>query len=96
MAPSLTNNGNGRFFVKVHIIPLDNISNRTRQQMILYHHPRKTGVRISFAYIYSPANNLLKEMKDIYTNTPASNISKMPELFKTAIENSRLWKWERS
>jgi len=35
-------------------------------------------------------------MKDMYTNAPASNISKMPEPFKTAIENSRLWKWEKS
>ncbi|KAG9245611.1 hypothetical protein BJ878DRAFT_418813, partial [Calycina marina] len=37
-----------------------------------------------------------REMKDMYTNAPASNISKMPEPFRTAIENSRLWKWERS
>jgi len=96
MEPSLTNNGNGRFFVRVYIIPLDNMSNRTRQQMILYHHPRKTGVRRSFAYIHGTANNLPTEMKDMYTNAPASNISKMPEPFRTAIENSRQWKWERS
>jgi len=50
----------------------------------------------NFAYIHGTANNLPTEMKDMYTNAPASNISKMPEPFKTAIENSRLWKWERS
>jgi hypothetical protein len=32
----------------------------------------------------------------MYINAPASNISKMPEPFRTAIENSRQWKWERS
>ncbi|KAH8653945.1 hypothetical protein BGZ60DRAFT_435794 [Tricladium varicosporioides] len=37
-----------------------------------------------------------REMKYMYTNAPARNISKMPEPFKTAIQNSRLWKWERS
>jgi hypothetical protein len=37
-----------------------------------------------------------REMKHMYTNAPASNISKMPELFKTAIQNSRQWKSERS
>ncbi|PMD61954.1 uncharacterized protein K444DRAFT_359424, partial [Hyaloscypha bicolor E] len=37
-----------------------------------------------------------REMKDMYTNALASNISKMPEPFRTAIQNSRLWKWERS
>jgi hypothetical protein len=42
------------------------------------------------------ANNLSTEMKDMYTNALASNISKMPEPFKTAVQNSRLWKWERS
>ena len=35
-------------------------------------------------------------MKSMYTNAPASNISKLPEPFKTAVQNSRLWKWERS
>lgn len=35
-------------------------------------------------------------MKYIYTNTLASNISKLPELFRTAVQNSRLWQWERN
>lgn len=35
-------------------------------------------------------------MKYMYTNAPASNILKMPEPFRTAIKNSRLWNWERS
>lgn len=37
-----------------------------------------------------------REMKHMYTNALASNISKLPEPFRAAIENSRLWKWERS
>jgi hypothetical protein len=36
------------------------------------------------------------EMKYMYTNAPASNISKLPEPFRTAVQSSRLWKWERS
>jgi len=39
---------------------------------------------------------LSAEMKHMYTNGPASNISKWPEPFRSAIENGRLWKWERS
>jgi hypothetical protein len=35
-------------------------------------------------------------MKYMYTNAPASSISKFPEPFRTAVQNSRLWKWERS
>jgi hypothetical protein len=36
------------------------------------------------------------EMKYMYINAPASNISKLPEPFRTAVQNSQLWKWERS
>jgi hypothetical protein len=62
-----------------------------------YIYTRKTEVRRSFGYIQGGnANNLSTEMKDMYTKALASNISKMPELFRTAIQNSRLWKWERS
>ncbi|OAF58417.1 hypothetical protein VC83_06543 [Pseudogymnoascus destructans] len=43
----------------------------------------------------SPSNES-REMKYMYTNAPASNISNLPEPFRTAVENSRLWKWERS
>lgn len=32
----------------------------------------------------------------MYTNGPASNILKLSEPFRTIVENSRLWKWERS
>jgi len=96
IAPSSTNNCNGRFFLRVFINPLDKMSNRNRQQLIQYHHPRKTEVRRNFAYLHGTANNSSTEMKDMYTNAPASNISKMPEPFRMAIENSRLWKWERS
>ena len=35
-------------------------------------------------------------MKHMYTNGPASNISKLPGQIRTAIENSRLWQWERN
>lgn len=34
-------------------------------------------------------------MQDIYTNSPASDIEKVPEPFKTAIQTSQQWKWER-
>ncbi|OJD26943.1 hypothetical protein ACJ73_01665 [Blastomyces percursus] len=36
-----------------------------------------------------------REVKYMYTHALASNISKLPEPFRTAVENSRLWKWER-
>lgn len=39
---------------------------------------------------------LRTEMKYMFTNAPASNISKLPEPFRSAVQNSRLWKWERS
>jgi len=72
------------------------MSKRNQQQMIHHPHPRKAEVRRRFAYVHGTANNLPTEMKDMYTNAPASNISKMPEPFRTAVQNSRLWKWERS
>ncbi|KAL2372005.1 hypothetical protein RJ035_005775 [Blastomyces gilchristii] len=37
-----------------------------------------------------------REMKHMYTNSPAEGISNLPEPFKTAVQNSRLWEWERS
>ncbi|PVH92396.1 hypothetical protein DM02DRAFT_278269 [Periconia macrospinosa] len=45
---------------------------------------------------FVPPSREDREMKHMYTNGPASEISKFPEPFKTAIQNSRLWKWERS
>jgi hypothetical protein len=56
----------------------------------------KTGVRRRYTYVQGTANNLPTEIKYMYTNAPASNISKMPEPFRKAVQNSRLWKWERS
>jgi len=47
-------------------------------------------------YVEGTANNLPTEMKDMYTNVPASSISTLPEPFRTAVKNSRLWTWERS
>lgn len=35
-------------------------------------------------------------MKYMYTNAPVEIIKRLPEPFKKAVENSRLWKWERS
>lgn len=32
----------------------------------------------------------------MYSNAPATSISILPEPFKSAVTNSRLWKWERS
>ena len=32
----------------------------------------------------------------MYSNAPADYISKFPEPFKSAIQTSRLWKWERA
>lgn len=67
------------------------------QQIILHHPPAKAEVRNTFAYIYIyTSNDVPIEMKSMYTNAPAENISKIPEPFRTAIKNSRLWKWERS
>ncbi|KFY65654.1 hypothetical protein V496_02423 [Pseudogymnoascus sp. VKM F-4515 (FW-2607)] len=43
----------------------------------------------------SPSNER-REMKYMYTNAPASNISRMPEPFKAAVQNSQLWKSERN
>jgi len=81
----------------VYIIPLEDISNRNRQQLIHCYHTRKTGVRRSLEYVQGgTADNLSTEMKHMYTNAPASNISKIPEPFRTAVKNSQLWKSERS
>jgi len=55
----------------------------------------KTGVRRSFDYVQSRANYLPIEMKYMFNNALASNISRLPEPFRSAVENSRLWKWER-
>lgn len=35
-------------------------------------------------------------MKYMYSNAPASKILKLPEPFRTAVQNSRQWKWERN
>jgi hypothetical protein len=35
-------------------------------------------------------------MQYMYTNAPANSISELPEPFRTAVESSKLWKWERS
>jgi hypothetical protein len=35
------------------------------------------------------------EMKYMFSNAPATVISMLPEPLKTAVENSRLWEWER-
>ncbi|OJD20609.1 hypothetical protein ACJ73_08056 [Blastomyces percursus] len=43
-----------------------------------------------------PSNDGKREMKYMFTNAPASAISTLSEPFKQAVENSRLWKWERS
>ncbi|KAG0644965.1 hypothetical protein D0Z07_9340 [Hyphodiscus hymeniophilus] len=43
---------------------------------------------------FSPSNEN-REVKDMYTNAPASNISKLPEPFRTAVQNGRLCKWEK-
>lgn len=72
------------------------LSKRNRHHPTHYHHPMKKGVRRSFDYVQGTANYVSTEMNYMYTNAQASNISKMPEPFRTAVQNSRLWKWERS
>ncbi|KAF1996163.1 hypothetical protein P154DRAFT_623389 [Amniculicola lignicola CBS 123094] len=47
--------------------------------------------------VQPPKNQLpqfreIREIEDIHTNAPASNISKIPEPFRSAIENTRQWK----
>lgn len=93
---TLTNSGIGHYIARVRITPLCLMSKRNRQQLIHYYHPRKTGVKRSLEYVHGAANKLPTEMKDMYTNAPASNISKLPEPFRTAVQNSKLWNWERS
>ena len=91
----LTNSGIGRYIVRVRITPLCHTSKRGRQQLFQYRHLRKTGARRSLEYVHGTANKLPTEMK-MCTNAPASDISKLPEPFRTAVQNSRLWNWERS
>lgn len=50
----------------------------------------------SFEYVQGAANNVPTEIKYMCTNAPARDISKLPEPFRTAVQNSRLWKWERN
>jgi len=61
-----------------------------------HHHPWKRGVSQSIYYIQGSANNSITEMKYMCSSAPASYISQFPEPFRTAIQNSRQWKWERS
>ncbi|KAH9905222.1 hypothetical protein F4778DRAFT_698018 [Xylariomycetidae sp. FL2044] len=37
-----------------------------------------------------------RAMKHMFTDAPAANISLLPQPFRSAIRNSRLWRWERS
>jgi hypothetical protein len=56
----------------------------------------KTGVGEASTMYKAVLMILPTEMKYMFTNAPASNISKVPEPFRSAVENSRQWKWERS
>ncbi|KAM5442408.1 hypothetical protein MferCBS31731_002286 [Microsporum ferrugineum] len=42
-----------------------------------------------------PPSTKNREAKYIYSNAPASNIEKLPEPFRTAVRNSKLWEAER-
>jgi hypothetical protein len=42
------------------------------------------------------ADDISTEMKFMCTNAPASSIARMPDPFRTAVQRSQLWKWERS
>jgi hypothetical protein len=53
-------------------------------------HQMKTGVRRGFEYTEGTANYVPTAMQYMYTNAPATNISKLPEPFQTAVQNSRL------
>lgn len=46
--------------------------------------------------VSAPLYNERREIKYMCTNALASDISTMPEPFRTYLQNSRLWKWERS
>lgn len=46
------------------------------------------------ALIQANAGKLI-EMKYMFTNAPARSIASLPTPFKTAIQSSNLWKWER-
>ncbi|KAL5312937.1 hypothetical protein ACEPPN_019363 [Leptodophora sp. 'Broadleaf-Isolate-01'] len=61
------------------------------------HHPsQRYGQENPVADNSQPPSKENREMKEMYTNAPASEISELPEPFRTAVENSRQWKWERS
>ncbi|KKK23238.1 hypothetical protein AOCH_004407 [Aspergillus ochraceoroseus] len=47
------------------------------------------------AKLTEPSNGK-REMKYMFTNAPVDSILVLPEQFKRAIQNSSLWKWERS
>jgi hypothetical protein len=55
-----------------------------------------TEVGKAMKYVQGIANNLPTEIEYMCTNASASDIEKLPEPFRTYVQNSRLWKWERS
>ncbi|CZT07740.1 uncharacterized protein RCO7_11232 [Rhynchosporium graminicola] len=75
--------------------------NREQRHPLLHHeavHPSSLQYKQQKS---TAADSLLpytenRAIEHMYTNAPATNITKFPEPFKTAIQNSRLWKSERS
>lgn len=59
-------------------------------------HRKNTEVRVNLKHLHRNANKISTEVKDMYTNGPPNNILKLSEPLRSVIENSRLWKWERS
>ena len=53
-------------------------------------------MRISLDDIKGIANGGPTEIKYMYTNAPASDVSKMPEPFQKATKNTQLWGSERA
>lgn len=56
---------------------------------------RKEVRKYNPKYIHEAKAAILVEMKYMFTEAPARGVSTLPEPFKKAIENSRLWQWER-
>ena len=66
------------------------ISKANLQQLVCYHHPRKIEVRKGFEYLQGTAKDFPTEMKHMCTSEPVSKELNLPELFRTAIQNSQL------
>lgn len=69
---------------------------RTRTRSSVFIIQRNQAYVEYFKCLQGIAIDVLVEMKYMCTNAPISSVSELPEPFRTAVERSALWKWERS